>query len=173
MKKALFVMDMQNVCVGEEHNEWFQYDNHSLLNAVNQVILDNTDNTIVYTQNIMKKNLINHFAPVQAYKGSKEVELVEGLDIRTGHIFEKYAPDAFSNPKLDELLISKKIDTLEFIGVDGGGCVEITALSAIKRGYRVIINEAAIGTTPALKKKKEKYDKQLRKLGAEFHCDTN
>lgn len=173
MKKALLVIDMQNVCVGKEHDKWFQYDNHSLLHAVNQVILENVDNTTVYTKNIMKKNLINHFAPFQAYEGSKEVELVEELDIRTEHIFEKYAPDAFSNPKLDELLISQKIDTLELIGVDGGGCVAITALSAIKRGYRVIINEAAIGTTPALKKKKEKYDKQLRKLGAEFLLEKN
>lgn len=72
MKKALFVMDMQNVCVGEEHDTWFQYENHSLLHAVNQVILDNTDNTIVYTQNIMKKILSTILLLFRHIRGAKK-----------------------------------------------------------------------------------------------------
>ncbi len=32
------------------------------------------------------------------------------------------------------------------MGVDGGACVALTALGAIKNGYKVIVNEAAIGT---------------------------
>ena len=46
---------MQNVCVGEEHANFFQYDNQSLIESVNQAIRENSDNTIIYIKNIMKK----------------------------------------------------------------------------------------------------------------------
>lgn len=168
MRKALLVIDMQNVCVGEEHANFFQYDNQSLIESVNQAIRENNDNTIIYIKNIMKKNLINYFAPFQAYAGSKEVEFINELEIKSDFVFEKYVADSFSNPKLHEFLLSRQIDTIEVIGVDGGGCVAMTAIHAIKNGYRVIVNEKAIGTTPGLKRKKLKYDKKLKKLGAEF-----
>ena len=55
---------------------------------------------------------------------------------------------------------------VEVVGVDGGGCVALTALGAIKEGYKVIVNENAIGTM--FVKNKNKYFKQLKDLGAEF-----
>lgn len=42
----------------------------------------------------------------------------------------------------------------------------LTALGAIKNGYKVIVNEAAIGTM--YKKNKNKYFKKLHEAGAEF-----
>ena len=45
-------------------------------------------------------------------------------------------------------------------------CVALTALCAIKNGYKVIVNEAAIGTM--YKKNKNKYFKKLHEAGAEF-----
>ena len=59
MKKALLVIDMQNVCVGEKHATYFKYDNENLIQAVNKVIDENKDNPVIYIKNIMKKNLIN------------------------------------------------------------------------------------------------------------------
>ena len=58
------------------------------------------------------------------------------------------------------------IDTIEIIGLDGGGCVSLTAFGALKNGYRVILNTSAIGTM--FNTKKEKYYEKLKKLGAEF-----
>lgn len=55
---------------------------------------------------------------------------------------------------------------VEVIGVDGGGCVSLTALGAMKEGYKVIVNEKAIGTM--FVKKENKYFKQLKEAGAEF-----
>ena len=55
---------------------------------------------------------------------------------------------------------------VEGVGVDGGACVALTALGAIKNGYKVIVNEAAIGTM--YKKNKNKYFKKLYEAGAEF-----
>ena len=46
MKKALLVIDMQNVCVGEKHASYFKYDNEALIKSVNEVI-DSYDNEMV------------------------------------------------------------------------------------------------------------------------------
>ncbi len=58
------------------------------------------------------------------------------------------------------------IKCVEVVGVDGGGCVALTALGAVKEGYKVIVNENAIGTMFA--KKRNKYFKKLKDAGAEF-----
>ena len=61
------------------------------------------------------------------------------MEIKSDFVCEKYVADSFSNPKLHEFLLSRQIDTIEVIGVDGGGCVAMTAIHAIKNGYRVIV----------------------------------
>lgn len=164
MKKALLVIDMQNFCVGVNHSDFFNYNNEELINSVNKVIDANTDNTVIYIKNILKRNVVNKFAPFDAYEGTPEVELVEGLHIVSDYIFKKYEGDVFSNPELDAFLQEQDIECVEVIGVDGGGCVPLTALGAIKAGYKVIVNEAAIGTK--FEKNKRKQFKRLKKLGA-------
>lgn len=76
----------------------------------------------------MKRNLINKFAPFKAYEGTTEVELVSSLNIINDNLFDKYVGNAFSNDKLDSFLKENNIDTVEVIGVDGGGCVSLIAL---------------------------------------------
>lgn len=58
------------------------------------------------------------------------------------------------------------IECVEVVGVDGGACVALTALGAIKEGYKVIVNENAIGTM--FVKAQNKYFRQLKDAGAEF-----
>lgn len=164
--KALLVIDMQNVCVGENHAETFQYDNQQLISSVNKAIEENEGNIIIYIRNIMKKSFINKFAPFQAYEGTEEVKLVESLNVVSDFIFDKYTGDAFSNKKLNEFLKSNNVDTVEVVGVDGGGCVSLTALGAVKNGYKVIVNTKAIGTV--FEKNKEKCFKKLKAQGATF-----
>lgn len=166
--KALLVIDMQNVYIGKDHAKFFNYNRHQIISAVNKVIDDNAENLVIYIQNFMKKNFINKFAPFKAYKGTKEVEFISELHIVSNLIFDKYVGNAFSNNKLNEFLKSKNIDTIEVIGIDGGGCVALTALGAIKNGYNVIVNTNAIGTSTILYKNKEKYFKKLRQQGAKF-----
>lgn len=165
MKKALLVIDMQEICVGENHADIFKYDD-GLLAEVNGIIDENKDNTVVYIRNVMKKNFINRFAPFQAYEGSKEIELVKGLNIVSDNIFDKFAPDAFSNVKQKEFLKGREIEEIEVIGVDGGGCVALTALGAVKNGYKVIVNTKGIGTV--FTKKRDSYFRKLQKSGAVF-----
>ncbi len=166
MKKALLVIDMQNVCVGENHAKYFKYNNIDLIKAVNEVIDANKDNMVIYIKNIMRENFLNKFAPFHAYEGTEEVELVNNLQIVSENIFTKYEGNAFSNSALNQFLKKSDIEYVEVIGVDGGGCVALTALGAIKEGYKVIVNENAIGTM--FVKNKNKYFKQLKDLGAEF-----
>ena len=70
---------------------------------------------------------------------------------------------AFSNPKLNDFLKEHLIECVEVVGVDGGGCVALTALGAIKEGYSVIVNETAIGTM-FLKNKCLLIDKPRKRL---------
>ena len=63
MKKALLVIDMQNVCVGEKHAAFFKYNNRDLIQEVNKVVDANEKNLVVYIKNVMKKSLLNKFAP--------------------------------------------------------------------------------------------------------------
>ena len=165
-EKALLVIDMQNVCVGEKHARFFQYNNSDLLHEVNKVIDANENNLVIYIKNVMKKNLINKFAPFHAYEGTKDVDFARELHIVSDNIFIKYKGNAFTNSGLDILLKKHNIEYVEVVGVDGGACVALTALGAIKNGYKVIVNEAAIGTM--YKKNKNKYFKKLHEAGAEF-----
>ncbi len=166
MKKALLVIDMQNICVGEEHDTYFKYDNEILIKSVNEVIDSYESEMVVYIKNVMKKNIISKLAPFQAYEGTKEVELVSKLNVVSEYIFTKYEGNAFSNPKLCDFLREHNIESVEVVGIDGGGCVALTALGALKEGYKVIVNESAIGTM--FEKKKEKYFKKLRDVGVKF-----
>ena len=163
--KALFVIDMQEITVGKNHADYFQY-HDNLVPNVNQVIDENINNIVVYIRNVMKNNFINKFAPFHAYEGSSEVELIPELHIVSDHIFNKFSGDAFSNRQLIDFLNENKVDKIEIVGLDGGGCVSMTALGALKNGYDVIINTNAIGTM--MTKKRDLYFKKLKKLGAKF-----
>ena len=166
MKKALLVIDMQNVCVGENHADYFKYDTENLIQKVNQVIDENENHLVVYIKNVMKKNFLNKFAPIQAYEGTEAVELVDQLHVVSDYVYNKYTGNAFTNPELVSLLKKNQIACVEVVGVDGGGCVAETALGAIKEGYQVIINEKAIGTM--FEKNRKKYFKKLKAAGAKF-----
>jgi len=163
MSKVLLVIDMQEACVGKNHAEFFKYDS-DIITKVNEEIKANEN--IVYIRNLMKKNFINKLAPVHIFDGDKGAELAEDLLKKGNAVFDKYKGDAFSNPQLLEHLQKNSIDTVEVVGVDGGGCVALTALGAIESGFKVIVNTKAIGTM--FEKKKDKYFQMLEKKGATF-----
>ena len=165
MKKALLVIDMQEVTVGRNHADFFKYDNE-LLDRVNTVISNSDAAVVVYIKNLMKNNLINKLAPVKVFDNTPEAELAKDLLILSDFIFSKYTGDAFSNSEFSEFLRKNGIDTVELIGVDGGGCVALTALGACENNYKVILNTSAIGTM--FDTKKDKYFNKLKILGAEF-----
>lgn len=163
--KLLFVIDMQEATVGERHAPMFAYD-EGLLDRINDRIVDYAPDDVVYIRNLMKKNLINRFAPVQVYDGTKEAELAKNLKVVSGHIYDKFTGNAFSNPELVSFVKEKNADEVELVGVDGGGCVALTAIGAVKEGLRVFVNEACVGTI--MKKQRDKLEKKMTEMGVVF-----
>lgn len=166
MKKALLVMDMQNACVGKNPSPYFKYEIPYLMKSVNAVISQYEPNNVYYIQTIMNDNFINKFAPVKVFEGSLEAELAEGLSVVSVKRYIKYKGNAFTNLELKKALKHNGIDEIEIIGIDGGGCVGITALGAIKEGFKIVLNTKAIGTMYI--KRAEKLNKKLRLQGAVF-----
>lgn len=166
MGRALFVVDMQNICVGKNHAKFFKYDRNMLITAVNERIAVYENENVFYICKVMKNNFLNKLAPVKAFNGSTEAKIAEDINVVSNNIIIKYVGDAFSNPNLKEILNEKKIDEIEFVGLDGGGCVALTALGALKNNLKVIINESAVGTM--FVKKAEKYKSILIDKGAEI-----
>ena len=165
MSKCLFVVDMQEIIVGKQHAKFFKYDT-KLVEAVNQRISKYDSNNVIYIIQLMKRNFINSLLPFKAYKGTKEAEIAEEILRVNNTVVEKYKGDAFSNSELVNILKAKNVNEIEIVGVDGGGCVSLTAIGAIKAGYKVIVNTNAIGTM--YEKNKREYFKKLMALGAEF-----
>ena len=87
---------------------------------------------VVYVRNVTKRSLIKRLALFKVYEGTPESELVEGLHVVSDHVFVKYVGDAFSNPELRVFLKQNGVESVEIVGVDGGGCVALTALAQSK-----------------------------------------
>ena len=165
MSKALFVIDMQEATVGENHAPMFHYD-ENIVSSVNGIIESTDADCIIYIRNLMKNNFLNKLAPVKCFDGTEASKLVEGLTVIGDNIYSKYEGNAFSNKDLCSLLEKQGIDEIEMVGVDGGGCVALTALGAIKFGYKVRLITKSIGTV--FEKKQQRYFMKLQDMGAIF-----
>ncbi len=166
MEKGLLVIDMQNICVGKNSSKFFKYDKRTLIDNVNSIIELYDSENVFYIKNILKNNWINKFSPIKAFENSIEVELAEELKVVSEHIYSKYEGNSFSNNKLNEKLKELQIDQIDIVGLDGGGCVSMTAIGGIQCGYKVNLIESAIGTM--MMKKEKKYRKKLINLGAKY-----
>jgi nicotinamidase-related amidase len=183
---------MQEITVGSTHSPSFLYP-ESLLNNVNAVIEDNVNNPypgvegnmtdgkydydknmsmagrgtlIIYIRHLTRDGFLSRFSPVKCFEGTQEAELAMGLNKVSNYVFSKHSGDAFSNPELESFIRDSGITDIEIVGVDGGGCVSMTALGALKRGYKVTLNLPAIGTMNI--KRRDKFFAQLRRGGALF-----
>ncbi|KXT85273.1 hypothetical protein STRDD11_00436 [Streptococcus sp. DD11] len=86
-----------------------------------------------------------------------------GLQVVSQHVFEKSWPSSFTNPDLKEFLEGNGAKSIEFIGVDGNGCVKASVLAAVKENYQVSIDLSAVGV--ANQKKFSKTLKQWQDCG--------
>lgn len=163
MSKALLVVDMQELTVGKNHAKIFDYP-VDFLDKVNTAIGNTDADIVIYIRNLMKNNLINKLAPFKCFEGTKEAELVAELKVVSNNVFEKYEGNAFSNTELISFLKKEKITEIEVIGVDGGGCVALTALGALECGFKVTLNTSYIGTV--FEKQRDKYYQKLQEKGA-------
>jgi nicotinamidase-related amidase len=63
------------------------------------------------------------------------------------HVVDRYVFSAFATPALARFLEELDADTTIFTGIETDVCVLATALSAIDRGYRVIIIEDGVASS--------------------------
>ena len=167
MKKALLVLDMQNVCVGKNPAPIFKYNKEALILNVNKEIKSRKHDLVVYIRTVLSRHSILGFlSPIKAIEGSPEANLVDDLVIVSEHILSKVRGNAFTNPQLLKLLQEHQIEEVEIVGLDGGGCVSLTALGAIDNGFKVTINTQAVGTM--FDKRQAKLFAKLKQKGAKF-----
>ena len=165
MNTAVIVMDLQEGTVGKHHLPFFHYKD-DLLKKANRIIEHSKGKTIVYIRTVMKSGGIYKIIPVKMQPNQPAAQLAEGLKVISGHIYDKYTGNAFTNPELHKFLQSKKIKHIEIFGIDGSGCVYKTSRGAIDHGYTVkVLTEATDSTSRVMMKSKLK---KLAKRGAEI-----
>jgi nicotinamidase-related amidase len=103
--------------------------------------------------------VVNAFSPTDhlgnLFRNSAAVKGTAGADpdprviLAEAPTFEKEAPDAFTNPRLDKRLRELQIDHLVVTGVFADQCVSSTIQGALNRGYRVTVVEPAVAAGTA------------------------
>ncbi len=166
MKTALLVIDMQRILVGKNHAKLFKYNNAELLEQVNRHISEYPSSCVFYIRKLMKKNLLSRLSPVSAFDGDPMTELADELNVVSNNIFKKYAGDSFTNPELLTALRSAGIDAIDIIGVDGCGCVPMTAEGAIRNGFSVRVLSDAVATMSPPRAAKQR--SRVARLGVEY-----
>ena len=148
MSDYLLVVDMQSdyVAVGKA------YDNEALTVAVNDKIASYPSNRVIY--------ILNRFF---WERKDRKKKFAIGLKVISSRIFEKRRASCFTNPDLKEFLEGTGAKSLEFIGVDGNGCVKASVLAAVKENYQVSVDLSAVGV--AHQKKFSKTLKQWQDCG--------
>ena len=93
-------------------------------------------------------------------KGSEWLEFIPNIVKATDIVIEKSRDSGFFNSKLNETLKNIGINTVIMTGMQAYSCVQFTASDAYFRGYDVIINREAVGST-----KQEDTDRALILMG--------
>ena len=96
-KKAILVLDIQEICVGKNHAKIFRYDKN-LIGKANKIIASN--DLVIYIRTLLKNNFFCKLSPIRVFDGTKQAELVENLIKKGDIVFDKYRGNAFSNSEL-------------------------------------------------------------------------
>ena len=129
MADYLLVVDMQSdyVAVGKAYHE-------ELTAAVNDKIATYPSDRVIY--------ILNRFF---WERKDRKKKFATGLSLVSSRIFEKRRASCFTNPDLKDFLEENGAKSIEFIGVDGNGCVKASVLAAVKENYQVSVDLSAVG----------------------------
>ena len=147
---VLVIIDIQEYTTGVVSiNEVFKNEADDLILKINRITEKSYENGIpvIYILSEISNpliNLINSSAAV----GSLGAQLDARLKIVSDFIIPKEKQDAFSNPKLDSILIKNEISRLFVVGLDAAYCVNSTIEGARNRGYKVVAISDVIISDP-------------------------
>ncbi|WP_019785514.1 cysteine hydrolase family protein [Streptococcus sobrinus] len=145
MSDYLLVIDMQDDYVGPGK----LHSNPDLVGAINNKIVSYPQDRVVY--------IVNRFF----WEFSRqEKKLIAPLLKVSNQVFEKRRASCFTNPELLKFLRDHQAQSLEFVGVDGNGCVKHSVLASAKLGFETTADLSTIGVAnkkhfPKTKKKWE------------------
>jgi nicotinamidase/pyrazinamidase len=153
-KPALLVIDIQEVETGSlSDEECYTSVSDSVIGRTNRLItaMNKTGAPVIYVKSEITDWLINMLNDSYA-KGSPGVALDKRLTVVSDYVIPKDCQDAFNNPRLDSILIEKKISHLIVTGLDAAFCVNSTVKAAKNRGYHIsVITDAVISKTDSMK----------------------
>lgn len=155
-KSALLVIDLQEYTTGKlSADTCYTEGSDNYIGLINRII-DTArvkDIPVVYVKSEISDILIN-LINNSLKPGSPGVSFDKRMKVISDLIVSKQREDAFSNPRLDSILISNQVSKLYVTGLDAAHCVKSTMLAAKNRGYKIIvINDAIVAKSDLLKAK--------------------
>lgn len=149
MKKALFVIDMQEDCVGKTARKPFPLPNSKeLITNTNKHIQSyiNNGDEVIYICEKFPNTLFFRCLMGRLLSGTEGAELSEEIIRANAVCYEKVFASAFSNKGLIKHIEEEGITDIELTGLDTTACVAATAIEGKKRGLNVTILSDAIAT---------------------------
>lgn len=166
MDKVLFVIDMQEIYCGRGRNmEKYRYNSENLIDEINKRIAEYKPEEIFYFKSIAKG--LGGLLGTLPKDGTHEAKFVERLKIVGKNIYERSKPDVFSLVEIVDLMRSRNVKEIELVGVDGGGSIGATAVTATNDlDLRIIYNNYCIAS--AVPAKAMKYREKFKQNRVTF-----
>jgi nicotinamidase-related amidase len=149
-KAALMVIDIQECTTGTVSlNESYANRSVELIGKLNSLAREanNQQLPVIYIRNEITNPLLNLLNSTMA-PGSEGARLDRRLETVSEHVFTKKKGDAFTNPDLDNWLISQEVNHLYLTGLDAAHCVYNTLQGAHNRNYRITLITDAVISDP-------------------------
>ena len=165
-RKALLVIDMQRDYLWDKRKTMFSYNTNELVGNVNNAIHSYKEKgyDIIYIKHILPKIL---WGVGFSIEGTEGVELYDGLDMVSDHVFIKNRSNTYTSKPFREFMKEQTYSEVSICGLDECGCVGATAKGAVKTGVKVLMLENCIGRRFP-DDKVQKMRRQLRALGVEY-----
>ncbi len=166
---AIIVVDVQDMLTfTNDPSKALEFKVDLFLNNINVALDKLHDSEVIYIrQEFAKNSLLTFIMPTMPEEGDPGININKTVYRENSRLFTKSKGDAFTNPALQQYLISKRIGTLYITGLAAEACVDKTVKGAAAKGYRVkVIKEAVLsmfGGAPG-EKRLDKY----RESGAEI-----
>jgi nicotinamidase-related amidase len=150
-RKALLVVDAQEDYTGVTARGRFPYpdsaDFIARLNALSERAKA-AGLEVIYVRQVLRRplsRLVSHlFLGSTTLEGAPGAEFDRRLRLVSNDRFQKPFSDAFSSRAFEEFVRARGIGELFLAGLDGAGCIDVTARAARQRGLSVTVLEDAV-----------------------------
>lgn len=143
---AILVIDVQNMLTHYDNPEKaLKYKVNIFLNSINTVLNRLSGLEVIYIRQEFKRgSLLSFIIPTMPEEGKPGTGINKAIYRENSMIFTKSRGDAFTNPALQEYLISKRIGTLYITGLAAEACVDKTVTGAAAKGYKLFVVREAV-----------------------------